>query len=82
MNKQELSKEAKNKPDGYTLLGTGWVSIEETQPNPQERVYMADEYQGDGDYNEEEDEYYTPEGFYEWQSGPDMYLKINEWLYV
>lgn len=88
----------------------GWVSIEEAQPKPQQRVYvvcenpkydsggvirfqtmaeyipymtvkeedyMADEYAGDGDYNEEEDEYYTPEGFYEWQSEPEMHWKIS-----
>ncbi len=92
------------------VLCTGWVSIEEAQPKPQQRVYvvcenpkyggggvirfqtmaeyipymtvkeedyMADEYAGDGDYNEEEDEYYTPEGFYEWQSEPEMHWKIS-----
>lgn len=90
-------------------LGTGWVSVEEDQPKPQQRVYvvcenpkygggvvrfqtmaeyipymtvkeedyMADEYQGEGDYNEEEDEYYTPKGFYEWQSEPEMHWKIS-----
>ena len=42
-----------------------------------EEGYMADEFHGDGDYNEEEDEYYTPEGFYEWQSEPDMSWKIS-----
>jgi hypothetical protein len=38
--------------------------------------YMSDDYLGYGDYNEEEDEYYTPEGFYEWQSEADMNWKI------
>jgi len=93
----------------YKMLGTGWVSIEVSQPKPQQRVYvvcenpkygggvvrfqtmaeyipymtvkeedyMADEYQGDGDYNEEQDEYYTLEGFYEWQSEPEMHWKIS-----
>lgn len=105
----ETNKQTESKPDGYTLLGTGWVSIEEAQPKPQQRVYvvcetpkygggvvrfqtmaeyipymtvkeedyMADEYQGEGDYNEEEDEYYTPKGFYEWQSEPEMNWKIS-----
>jgi len=108
MDKQNFNKEAGNKPELYTLLGTCWVSIEEDQPKPQERVYlvcenpkygggvirfqtiaeyipymtvkeeeyMADEYQGEGDYNEKEDEYYTPKGFYEWQSEPEMHWKI------
>lgn len=102
INKQKDFKTAQGKPDSYTLLGTGWFSIEESQPEPQQRVYfvceytsfkgkifryqtmaeyipymtvkeegyMADEYHGEGDYNEKEDEYYTPEGFYEWQSEP------------
>jgi len=99
----------------HKLLGTGWVSIEEAQPKPQERVYlvcenpkrsgsvfrfqtmaeyipymtvkendyMADEWQGTGDYNEKEDEYYTPKGFYEWQSELEinwkMSAKITHW---
>lgn len=108
MNTQETLENAETKPDGYTVLGTGWVSIEKAQPKPQQRVYvvcvnqygrvvvrfqsiaeyipymtvkeqdyMADEYQGEGDYNEEEDEYYTPEGFYEWQSETEMHWKIS-----
>jgi hypothetical protein len=40
--------------------------------------FMAEEFKGEGDYNEEEDEYYTPEGFYEWQSAPDIKWKISE----
>lgn len=88
---------------------TSWVSIEDAQPNPQQRVYvvcenpkygggvvrfqtmaeyippmtvkeedyMSDEYQGEGDYNEDEDVYYTPEGFYEWQSEPEINWKIS-----
>jgi hypothetical protein len=87
---------------------TGWISIEEAQPKPEQRVYvvceqtfedkkyryqtmaeyipymtvkeddyMADEDHGDGDYNEEEDVYYTPEGFYEWQSETEMHWKIT-----
>jgi hypothetical protein len=86
-----------------------WVSIHESQPKPQQKVYVvcenpksgggvvrfqtmaeyipcmtvkeedyiADEYHGDGDYNEEEDEYYTPEGFYEWQSEPEIHWRIS-----
>lgn len=105
----EFVQHVLSKPDGYTLLGAGWVSIEEAYPKPQQRVYvvceipkfgggvvcfqtmaeyipymtvkeedyMADEYRGDGDYNEEEDEYYTPEGFYEWQSEPEIHWKIS-----
>jgi hypothetical protein len=42
-----------------------------------EEDYMADEYRGEGDYNEEEDEFYTPEGFYEWQSEPDVNFKLS-----
>ena len=42
-----------------------------------EEDYIADEHQGNGDYNEEEEEYYAPEGFYEWQSEPDVYWKIS-----
>ena len=42
-----------------------------------EEDYMADEYLGDGDYNDLQDEYYTPEGFYEWQSEPEMFWKIS-----
>jgi len=37
-----------------------------------EEDYMADEFLGDGDYSEKEDQYYTPEGFYEYQSEPEM----------
>lgn len=39
--------------------------------------YMANEFHGEGDYNEQEDEYYTPEGFYEWQSEAEMNWKIS-----
>ena len=88
---EKLKKTTETKPDGYTLLGTGWVSIEEAQPKPQQRVYvvcenpkygggmvrfqtmaeyipymtvkeedyMADEYQGEGDYNEEDEYLYA-----------------------
>lgn len=42
-----------------------------------EEDYMLDEYSSEGDYNEEEDEYYTPEGFYEWQSEADVNYKIS-----
>lgn len=42
-----------------------------------EEEYIADEYQGEGDYSEEEDEYYTPEGFYEWQRETETHWKIS-----
>ena len=42
-----------------------------------EEDYMSEDFAGDGDYNEEEDEYYTPEGFYEWQSEAEMNWKIS-----
>jgi hypothetical protein len=42
-----------------------------------EEDFMNEEFYGDGDYNEEEDEYYTPEGFYEWQSEAEMNWKIS-----
>lgn len=43
-----------------------------------EEDFMCDEFFGDGDYNEEEDKYYTPEGWYEWQSVPDMNWRIYD----
>jgi len=39
--------------------------------------YMADEFRGDGDYCEEKDEYFTPEGYYEYQSEPDINWKLS-----
>jgi len=42
-----------------------------------EEDYMSEDFYGDGDYDEEEDEYYTPEGFYEWQSESDRNWKIS-----
>ena len=39
--------------------------------------YMGDEWQGEGDYDKEKDEYYTPEGFYEWQSETDIHYKVS-----
>ena len=88
---------------------SAWISINEDQPKPKQRVYvvceipkysggvfrfqtmaeyipymtvkesdyMAEEFQGEGDYNEERDEYYTPKGFYEWQSEPEMNWKVS-----
>ena len=34
--------------------------------------FMHDDFIGEGDYNEQQDEYFAPEGFYEWQSESDM----------
>ena len=49
-----------------------------------EEDYMHEDWAGEGDYNEEEDVYYTPEGFYEWQSSADInYLlstKVVYWM--
>lgn len=42
-----------------------------------EEDYMSEDFAGDGDYNEEEDEFYTPEGFYEWQSEAVTNCKIS-----
>ena len=42
-----------------------------------EEDYMDDEYSCSGDYNEQEDEFYTPEGFYEWQSESDIMYRIS-----
>jgi hypothetical protein len=42
-----------------------------------EEDFMIDEYSDGGDYNEEEDEFYTSEGFYEWQSEADVHWKIS-----
>jgi hypothetical protein len=35
------------------------------------------EFAGAGDYNEDQDVFYTPEGFYEWQSEPEINWKIS-----
>lgn len=49
-----------------------------------EEDFMHEE--GDICYNEEEDQFYTPEGFYEWQSEPDINWKISakvtHWQYL
>jgi hypothetical protein len=41
--------------------------------------YMSEEFASGefGDYDEEKDEYYTPEGWYEWQSTPDIHWKLD-----
>ena len=103
MENQDLGRN-----DGNTMLGAGWISVEESKPklqrvyvvceNPKhgggvvrfqtiaeyipymtvkEEDYMDDEYLGSGDYNEEEDEFYTPEGYYEWQSEAEIHYKIT-----
>jgi hypothetical protein len=40
--------------------------------------YMNDEYSEYFDYNGDDDTFYTPEGFYEWQSEADIHYKISE----
>ena len=42
-----------------------------------EEDYMHPEYYREGDYNEEEDVFYTKQGFYEWQSESDIYYRIS-----
>lgn len=46
--------------------------------------YMSEEYSDVVDYNEEEDEYYTPEGFYECshESGVNWFLtdRVTHWM--
>lgn len=42
-----------------------------------EEDFMEVDHWGEGDYNEKKDEYYTPEGFYEWQSETDTHWKIS-----
>lgn len=42
-----------------------------------ENEYMEDQYQGDGDYDEEKDEYFTPAGFYEMNLCEDTHWKIH-----
>lgn len=69
------------------LQDEGGVKVLEEKASQYEKPYIkrlvemcrdiADEYQGEGDYNEKEDEYYTPKGFYEWQSVPDIKWKIS-----
>ena len=44
--------------------------------------YMHEDFQEYADYDEETDNYYTCEGFYEWQSVPDMnWLIYNNVIY-
>ncbi|NQZ74645.1 MAG: DUF551 domain-containing protein [Ekhidna sp.] len=40
--------------------------------------FMIEEYSYESDYNEEEDEFYTREGFYEWQSVADIHWMITD----
>ncbi len=42
-----------------------------------EEDFMAEEYYGEGDYNESDDQYYTPEGFYEYQTEAEINWKIS-----
>ena len=49
-----------------------------------EEDFMADEHQGDGDYNEETDTYYAPEGWYEYQLETEIHYiltgKVTHWM--
>ena len=40
--------------------------------------FMEDDQIFDCDYNKEEDEYYTPKGFYEFQYAADIHYLVNE----
>lgn len=46
--------------------------------------FMHEDYRGEGDYNEKEDEFYTPEGFYESQIESEMKWhissKVTHWM--
>ena len=42
-----------------------------------EEDFMSEDFHEEGDYDENNDEYYTPSGFYEWQSEPDTNWKIS-----
>jgi|SRR5699024_483954 len=44
----------------------------------EEEEYMGEEFWGEGLYNEEEDKYYTKEGFYECQTEADTYFRVSE----
>jgi len=43
-----------------------------------EEGYMDDDYIGYGDYDEENDCYWTPEGFYEWSYESEINWKLSE----
>ena len=43
-----------------------------------EEDFMSEDFHTEGDYNEEEDVYYAPAGFYEYQTVPDMSWKISD----
>lgn len=63
----------KNKKNKYQTMARyiPYMSIKEED-------HMNEEYWGEGDYNESEDEYYTPEGFYEDQTVPEMNWKLSD----
>jgi hypothetical protein len=42
-----------------------------------EEDFMADEYWGEGDYDEEKDVYYTPSGWYEEQTEAEINWKLS-----
>lgn len=42
-----------------------------------EEDFIADEYQGDGDYDEESDTYFTPEGWYEYQLETEIHYLLS-----
>lgn len=42
-----------------------------------EENYMSDEWEGCGDYDEEKDIYYAPEGWYEYQSEAEIYYQVS-----
>lgn len=43
-----------------------------------EEDYMDEQYWGNGDYDEEKDQYFTPEGFYEWQIEAEMMWRLSD----
>lgn len=42
-----------------------------------EEDFIADEYRGDGDYDEESDTYFTPEGWYEYQLETEIHYLLS-----
>jgi hypothetical protein len=64
----------------FGTSGKPWTAIAQYVPymTVPEDEFMDEEYSGDGDYNEEEDRYYTPEGWYESNLYSDINYKISD----
>jgi hypothetical protein len=57
-----------------------WTIIAQYVPpmTVKEEDFMSDEFWGEGDYNEEEDQYYTPAGWYEANLYSDINYKVSD----